>query len=128
MSPRGRYSTIEATGHKRGTYMMFHRQNLTLSNLPQRSRSMTNISNLNNLKKNSWLLPESPTVAEKQSQLTRRKGISGAFSPPPPKAPSVERYLEIFVKLKTAYRLVSALFSWLSSPLFHSCIKKLRSA
>ena len=75
-----------------------------MSNLPQRSRSMMNLSNAHSLKRHTWLLPECRTVAEKQSQLTKRKGFSGALSTPPPKTPSIGRYLEVFKKLRAAYR------------------------
>lgn len=80
------------------------------SSLPQRSRSMMNLSNAHSLRRHTWLLPESRTVAEKQSQLTKRRGFSGALSTPPPKTPSIGRYLEVFKKLKAAYSCFSR--SW----------------
>ena len=91
-----------AEKHRDSDFMSQHHS--TMPNQPQRSRSMINLSSSHSFKRHSWLLPESRTVAEKQSQLTRRKGLSGALSPPPPKTPSVKRYLEIFNKLKAAYR------------------------
>ncbi|XP_065051195.1 rho family-interacting cell polarization regulator 1-like [Rhopilema esculentum] len=103
LSPIRRYNTLDTQKQPKMEDFSSYRNTLTLSDLPQRSRSMMNLSSAHHYKRNSWLLPESPTVSEKQSQLTKRKSLSGALLSPPPKTPSVERYLEIFSRLKSAY-------------------------
>ncbi len=83
-----------------------NRHSFNVSELPHRSRSVMNLSTppAPHFKKRSWVLPESPTVSETQSHLTKRRSLSGALSPQAPKVPNVERYLEVFSKLKSSYR------------------------
>eukprot|EP00794_Sanderia_malayensis_P016878 gene16878-18583_t len=117
-----------------------------VSDLPKRSRSVMNISSASSsthhhhhtqhtFKKHCWVLPESPTVSETQSQLKKRHSLSGALSPSTPKVPHIRRFLEMFTKLKASYGAFLKVLQELNRSeltpkeniLFEKCLRKFQS-